>query len=515
MSRPPSQRSYGEELSLVGVSATARLAASVVSLLATVVTTSLVVRLLGTRDYGILAFLMSAVTLIPDIASLGFATAAARTLADAESRANRERLERTLRAGMTIALVSGAIGAVAMILLAQVLPRGLDGSTRLVAGASLGLMLFGINVSTMSASMGRALGRVVASEVPSTIFAVARAAVVVALTIAGVADIRAVVVGYAGAGVVAAIVGTSVVRSAFRSTVSILRPSPAAARALAVFSVPFAVWALSHLVIDRFDVLVLGIARSSAAVGQYEPSMKITAQLTVIAPLLFGAQFVPTATRLLAQGDRASFGDLFARITKLTFVAGMVPVILLAAFPETALRALYGSEYPVRPGVIWVLLLGYTATTAFAFNGLMLAAMADAASLRWVGGIALVAMLLFAAVLVPAAGIMGAAIATSASLLVLSLASGLRLRTVAGFGLLRRDHTIALASAVLPVAAGLAVRVSGPPDGLGLAAVWTFLFWGLWVALLFAVGTLRWGEIEPLLGVFRREPDPPRSNTGS
>ena len=502
--REDGDAAYAAGLSLIGAGAGVRVVATIVGSAAGIAATSLVVRLLGTTRYGVVAFLMSVVLLFPGVGRLGVMWGAIGALSRAHSKGDEQELSDITHGVVTVTALSGVIGAVLVFALAQFIPPGLGIGTRVLVGLGLGVLLLGSELGVGAVAVARSLGRVVLNEAPNLTLIVGRLVVLLALWAMGAADLRTVAIAYGVTGVAASVVSWAIIVKLIPGARRIWRPDLAAARALLALSIPYVVFGLAAIALERLDVFVLGLTRSTGEVGVYEPTLKLVERLMLVVPLLFSAQFFPVATRLLAADAREGYRDLYVRISKIVYVLAFPALIALAAFPETMLRALYGGAFPIHPGVAWALLVGYGVNVAFGFNAAALAATGERRPMFRVGTAMLVTMIGLAIVLIPAFGALGAAWATSGTYVVMNLVCAWSLWRTTGAHPLKAGLVGVIATSGLPLGLALLIRRVAPPSSIWIAAGWTLALWAAWIVLLLAFRLVRGSEITPLLAVVTR-----------
>jgi O-antigen/teichoic acid export membrane protein len=491
-------RSGAQGYALIGLGAGARFVGIALGTVGGLVTVILAVRLLDERSYGALAFGLSTAVVFAGITRLGLDPAVARAIAlvtrveDADDRA------RIARGALTLVAATSALGGAATFLVIELGTRGLSDSTRLILALSLGLVLYSSNVAAVAGALARGVGRVAMMELPNLAATFGRLATLVVLTAAGIAELGWVAAGYAlaaGLGLLVswrvthAVVGRSAVRA----------PRIAAAKRLFPDALPFAVTGLAAIVISRFDVLVLGLAGTAADVGRYEPTLRIVEQAMLLAPLLFTAQYLPVASRALASGDRAESEEMYVGISKLVVVVSFPAVVLLAAFPETVLRTLYGSGYPAEGLIVWILLPGFAVNLALGLNSSTLAAGARRAPLARSGIVATIAMVVLAVVLIPPLGPNGAAAATSATYVIFNVWVSEELHRATGVHPLRGDLVLTILTATLGVGVALALRAYLGPTGFWEALGWSCAVSACWIAVLFLTRLVRREELTRLI----------------
>ena len=496
--RGTATRPRAEGYALIGLGAGIRLIGIAAGTLAGVFTVALAVRLLGPSSYGTLAFGLSTAVLFAGIGRLGLDPSVARAVALVSREEGAGDRARIARGALTLVALTSAVGAAATMLVVFLGTGGLGHGTRLLLGLSLGLILYSSNVAAVSGALARGVGRVGLMELPNLSSTLGRLCTVGLLAALGVAELRWIAAGFALAALLGLVVSRQVTRSVIGSSGTRV-PRLRAARVLLPDALPFAVTGLATIVISRFDVLVLGLSRTSVEVGRYEPVLRIVEQAMLLAPLLFTAQYLPVASRALAAGDRAGFANLYIGISKLVVVVSLPAVVLLAAFPESLLRTLYGSAFPAGGLIVWVLLPGFAVNLALGLNSSALAASGRRLPLARSGAAATVAMVVLALALIPPFGATGAAAATSATYVVFNVWVSVELRHATGIHPLRADLAFTVLSAAIAVGAALEIRAQLDPSSLGEALGLSCAISTGWAALLLGARLVRPEEIRRLL----------------
>jgi O-antigen/teichoic acid export membrane protein len=491
-------RPRADGYALIGLGAGARFVGAAAATIAGLATTAIAVRLLGTSTYGAFAFALSTAVIFGGIGRVGLEAAVARSVSILRGASDLPRAERVARGAFTLIALSTVVGALAALAVIELASLSLDRETRLVIGAFLGVVIYGLNASAVSASLARARGRVALMEVSLFVPMLARLAAVGILAALDITDLRWFAAGYAIAAAVGAVSSWRVTRRVLESGKGLV-PDLGAARTMFTSSLPFAITGLASIVLARFDIVVLGVTGTRVDVGTYEPTLKVVEQAMILVPLLFAAQYFPVATRAFADGDRAQFRELYIGLSKLTYVVAFPAVIALAAFPEAILHAFYGAEFPAGGRLIWILLPGYVFSLAFGLNSSALAAVGERRPLARTGLITATSMIVLALALVPAFGTTGAATATACTFVVMNIAVSVELARTAGLQPFRTDFVLTLLTSAAPLAAALAIRAAtGSVDLLEALGV-VLSVSVVWFAFLFTVRIVRRDEIVRLL----------------
>ena len=496
--QPSGVRPQLEGYALIGLGVAARAIGLATGTVAGVLTVVLAVRLLGPSSYGVFAFGLSTAVVFAGVGRLGLEPAVARAVALVSKEQDADERAEIARGALTLVALTGVAGALATFLVVGFGTKGLDQGTRVILGVSFGLVLYSANVAAVAGALTRGAGHVGLMELPNLAATLARLGAVALLAALGIDKVGWLAAGFAGAAVVGLVMSRGVMRVVLRSSRA-RAPHLPAARGLLSVALPFAVTGLAVIVISRFDVIVLGLSGSSADVGEYEPVLRIVEQAMLLVPLLFTAQFLPVATRAFTAGDQAGFDELYVNISKLVFVVSFPAIVLLAAFPETVLHALYGADFPARGLIVWLLLTGFVVNLALGLNTSALAAAGSRLPLARSGIVATASMIVLAFALIPSYGATGAAISTSATYVVFNLWVSVELHRATGAHPLRPDLLLVIVTATVPVAVALVVRSRLEPSSLWGALLWSCVVTLGWIGLLLATRLLRREELRRLL----------------
>jgi O-antigen/teichoic acid export membrane protein len=197
-------------------------------------------------------------------------------------------------------------------------------------------------------------------------------------------------------------------------------------RELFGFSLPLLSSDLSVVMRSSVVVMMLGYFQSTGAVAEYRAVLPV-AGLNMLVFEAFGFLFTPLASRMFARGDHDGISQLFWQtslwITVLTF-----PVLLVTcALAEPLTVVLFGQRYAHAGTLLAVLAIGHYFNAALGFNG---------ATLRVYGKVRLIVVsdlvviassVVLSLVLIQRYGAMGAAVATTASLILQNIVNHLGL----------------------------------------------------------------------------------------
>jgi O-antigen/teichoic acid export membrane protein len=489
-SRDPSPR----DLSFVGSAAAARFVATTITLVRALATTVLAVRLFGAAEYGFIAYGMATVDLVGSFVT-GLSGATVRSVAEMRARSELWRLADLLR-GVTSLLVGiGTVGGGIVIALLATKHDG-DLVSRLALGAGLSMVLVSQKASNQAFAVAQGLRRVVLMEVPNLVNAMALTAVVVALWLVHDPSILLLGVGYLGATCVSLAVTWLVLRAVVPPPYRAFGLSPSRAVRYAKASAPYAAAGMATSAIANFDVLALGIFRSTAEVGTYQPSLRVVDTLMLAPSTFLVSGYLPVAVDIHTRGTRRAFFDVYVLVSKLAYVVTFPFLLVLPVVSGPLLRSLLGPHNVAAPRIIWVLLAGFFCNVALGLNSTALEAIGRGRLLGTSFLATYATMLVATLVLVPLEGALGAALATTASYLVMNVVMSTALYRATGVHPFRHDQVLVVLTSLVAAAATYSLaRHQSTADGLVAALLCT----AGWLALVLAAGWLRVEDVTRFL----------------
>jgi len=261
-------------------------------------------------------------------------------------------------------------------------------------------------------------------------------------------------------------------------------------RRLVAFSAPLVVTAAMSAVLSDIDIFLLGGLAGAGSVGAYNAVYPL-AQFLTMSVSAFGFLFVPVISEVHAEGNHGALGGLIRTVTKWALLANLPLAVLFVLFPEVIIGVTFGAAYVDAAPVLAVLAVGFFVHTAAALSGNTLTSIGRTRLIMIDNVFVAVFNVVLNVVLIPRFGALGAAMATTASYLVLG---GLY-----GYQIWSEIDVVPLSwSFVKP--AGAAAVVAGAVY-LGVVAVFGKTVLGVVVACvvyapLFGVVVLRLGGVE-------------------
>lgn len=492
--RSADQDRLDSAIKLVGSGLAARATGTVVGVIGGFATTSLAVRLLGLESYGVLALGLSMLAIVAALANSGLALATVQqAAASPEGRSGGSRttlVHGALTAGVLVGIAGGAV--LVVILYLRSVP--VEPEERALFAIGLGLLLVGRTVAAVALSALRGFGRVWLTEIPNALLLIGQVGVVSVAFLTRQAHAGIMAGGFGAVGLVAALISVAIVRYGVLGSERLAWSFSAARQMLAV-AWPLAIVAVAMQVLARMDVVILGVFRPLDEVGAYEPTLRLVDRLMQMTPLLLMAAYLPASTRLNQAADLNAVRRLYRTTAKVGYVVGFLPLLLLVSFPDTALRFLYGSDFPVLHGVVAVLLVGYGFNAAVGLNTTTLI------SLRRNRETALIYSSVFAVVvasalaLIPAYGAAGAAVSTTLGYLTLNAVISIALYRYTRVHVFGKDVVLTLLTSLPALMAGIVASLLWDISNIFVAGTVATAIWGLWVAGLFGLRTLSRHEL--------------------
>lgn len=168
------------------------------------------------------------------------------------------------------------------------------------------------------------------------------------------------------------------------------------------------------------DVLLLGVLATSADVGVYRIAAH-GALLVALGLTTLNMVVAPFMTQMHARGEFHKLQKMARRVSQAALTFAVSAVLVFAVFGEWLLVMLFGPEFGAAWLPLLILGLGQVAHAGFGPTGLLLNMTGHEREVALVGAVAASLNVMFNLALIPLFGVTGAALATSASLVTLSV----------------------------------------------------------------------------------------------
>jgi len=170
----------------------------------------------------------------------------------------------------------------------------------------------------------------------------------------------------------------------------------------------------SLMIFSWADVIILGVFVSSASVGVYDAA-SVTSRLLSIVPLALSTMFMPAITEVFAKNE-SHVAKLYRHVSKWVLLLLLPMLGFLAIFSRTMLGSFFGFEFGAGAVSLVVLLFGQLFWGWSLVSSNILAMVKKTKLIFLLSASAALVNIVLNIVLIPRIGILGAAIATSFSL---------------------------------------------------------------------------------------------------
>ena len=374
-------------------------------------------RWLGAEGYGTYAFVMAWVVILNIPAQFGLPDLLMRDLAVGRSDRIQASLGALLQRSVRLVLILSILTTLIGLVLTQFLMTGSDENLKhsLVIGLCglPALALLGVYGAAWR-GLGRPLSAVLfGSLMPTTIVLVLTTVAVAMLGQGDNADVALLCrfIGLAGA-LTAAIIFLRRYMKGF--PISQNKPLHSVRETL-VAALPFMMLTGAFIIMSRTDVVMIGVLAGQREVGLFNAGLQ-AALLAQFGLAVSNSIVAPEFARLYANGDKKQLQYLAVSTARFVFLFGLVILSILLIFGTFLLGLLFGAEYQAAFGAMAILVVGQSVSLLFGEPGFLLNMTGNQnLTLYLVGGTAVLNLVLNA-ILIPLAGIQGAAVATSIAL---------------------------------------------------------------------------------------------------
>lgn len=192
------------------------------------------------------------------------------------------------------------------------------------------------------------------------------------------------------------------------------------AKEMAVFSAPLVVSSVLGDLLTRTDTVMLGYFTTSHEVGLYSAAYPLANSL-LIALSSFGFLYLPLASRLDAEGEKDEITKIYQLTTKWVFIITFPAFLLFIAFPNDVISIFFGNNYTGGAMALTILSVGFFTNAAGGRNRETLSALGHTRLILAGNAVAFALNLIMNLFLIPIYGLVGAAIASAVSNIVLNL----------------------------------------------------------------------------------------------
>ena len=186
------------------------------------------------------------------------------------------------------------------------------------------------------------------------------------------------------------------------------------------YSLPIMFTVILGSLLHWMDIMMLGYFTNAETVGLYHPAVR-TAGLQQSILIAFAGIFAPMFSKYFAQNDSVGMDHIYKLVTRwiLTLI---VPVLLLLLLFSTKIMLLFGAEFLPSSNVLILLAIGASIFALFGLSGRALVVSGHQIINFYNALIVTSLNIILNIILIPKYGIIGAAIATLASMVILAIA---------------------------------------------------------------------------------------------
>lgn len=260
-------------------------------------------------------------------------------------------------------------------------------------------------------------------------------------------------------------------------------------RKMTRFSAPLILSTVMTVLLTRTDTIMLGYFRASSEVGIYSAAYPLAGAIAIVLGA-FGYLYLPMASRLDRNED-GSVGRVYQVTTKWLYLIAFPGFVTLIAFPHEILSIVFGGEYAIGGTALVILAIGTFTNAAVGRNRETLSALGATNFILLSNVIAFAFNFIANLLLIPSHGIIGAAIASASSYVLLNLIVFAILRYQFGITPFYRNSIrvyVALPTIVVPISVFIGWSLNG-----NLPIIVLF---GVFIGILTIVLTAIFGGLE-------------------
>jgi O-antigen/teichoic acid export membrane protein len=376
----------------------------------------IIARYLGKVDYGGVALGVTMIAMANTVVLAGLHTGVARFLPRFDNEADRHSIIWSAFAivgGFSLAL------SVALLLLAPTLAKSVFHDrtlTPIFVVCILGIPAAAIMRVSIGVSQGyqETLPKVFTRNISFPVVRFLAIAIVIIFGFGSPGIAGAYVIAY---GFAACLGFAYVVRN---TDFSVSVPEQFRASELLSFSAPLLLTSALTLVLSDFDTFMIGYFASQGEVGVYNVIYPIAVLLLAFLRS-FRFLFLPEISELDASENYRSMRKQYHLVTKWIFMTTTPVFALIVVYPELLIQALFGTEYVTGARALAILAVGFYVHSVLGLNGTTLTSIGRTQIILYDNIVAAAVNIGLKFWLIPRYGLVGAALATTASYVLINV----------------------------------------------------------------------------------------------
>jgi O-antigen/teichoic acid export membrane protein len=271
-----------------------------------------------------------------------------------------------------------------------------------------------------------------------------------------------------------------------------------------MFSLPLFLGSVATVFLTWTDTLTIGVLKDAAWSGIYNAALPL-AGLILIIEKSFGGLTMPIITEMHVKGQTRKISRFYKDVTNWMFYAGLPFLLLLVLFSRNALHFVFGNEYVSGASALAILALGYFVSSIFSNAASVLFAFKKTRYLSMNSMVSAVLNVILNFMLIPAYGIAGAAVATVISLNMTTILAAVEVWKMTGMHPFTTRIFRSLLAGIISISfIYLLIETFWEFVPIPAIIALFFLFMGIYVLLLLALGTLQKSDVEILRAIENR-----------
>jgi O-antigen/teichoic acid export membrane protein len=191
---------------------------------------------------------------------------------------------------------------------------------------------------------------------------------------------------------------------------------------LVKFSIPLMLSSVVMIILTKMDTIMLGALVGPQEAGLYGAAFPIANGLTIVLSA-FGYLYLPMVSRFDSNEGKDRINNIYSITSKWIFMVTFPAFVVFSVFPSDILSIFFSTRYsPAAPALI-VLAVGFFTNASFGRNQETLSAIGSTKLVFVSNLFALVFNIILNLLLIPSYGIIGAAVASASSFLIMNIFS--------------------------------------------------------------------------------------------
>ena len=385
-------------------------------------------RLVGAEGTGLYVIAFSLVSTVAIMGRMGLDTAALRLVAAHHSAGNHDEIIKISSVAVRLGIVASLFLTAVFYFLAPFLAQYAFSKPELVQPLRLmSLAVLPLTLMMLYSEMLKAVKRIRDSQLVQVAL-VPLLSLCMLFFFGKTFGVNGAVLSYAVGAIGTAFVGFLLWKRTATGSVKIIGFE--GARELLSLGIPL-MWVNILLALGAWtDTMILGIMRPAAEVGIYSAASR-TAMLTSLILVAVNNVVAPKFAALYNRGDLSGLARLAIQSARLTLLFAAPMLLVIAVVPETIL-GIFGSGFKAGADVLLILLAGQFVNAASGSVGQILAMTGHAVVLRNITIIFTLFNIVLNVLLIKVWGLIGAAITTTTTGVLLNVAAIYYVRKILG-----------------------------------------------------------------------------------